>query len=80
MVGVAARKNLPKLEEDSLKLTAVAAGPFAVSPEARFPLVLAAKRTKRPDVLDNFNMYSEGWDITNKHYWAVSSSSFLFSS
>ncbi|XP_071696126.1 uncharacterized protein [Rutidosis leptorrhynchoides] len=33
-------------------------------------LVLAGSRTKRPDVLNHFKRYREGWDITNKHYWA----------
>ncbi|KAJ7540278.1 hypothetical protein O6H91_10G007500 [Diphasiastrum complanatum] len=33
-------------------------------------LVLAASRTRRPDPLDNFHKYRNGWDIRNKHYWA----------
>ncbi|XP_043696138.1 uncharacterized protein LOC122646617 [Telopea speciosissima] len=33
-------------------------------------LVLAAKRTNRPDILDGFKHYRGGWDITNRHYWA----------
>lgn len=33
-------------------------------------LVLAAKRTYRKDPLDDFNKYSGGWNIRNKHYWA----------
>ncbi|MQM15354.1 hypothetical protein Taro_048298 [Colocasia esculenta] len=43
--------------------------PIPPSPNARFPLVLAAKRTKRPDILRRFKLYKEGWDITNRHYW-----------
>lgn len=35
-------------------------------------LVLAGSRTKRPDILNHFKHYQAGWDITNKHYWAVS--------
>lgn len=35
-------------------------------------LVLAENRTKRPDILSNFHKYRGGWDIANKHYWAVS--------
>jgi hypothetical protein len=35
-------------------------------------LVLAANRTKRPDILRGFRRYHGGWDITNRHYWAVS--------
>ncbi|KAF2317843.1 hypothetical protein GH714_041159 [Hevea brasiliensis] len=33
-------------------------------------LVLAAKRTNRPDILHGFKRYRGGWDITNRHYWA----------
>ncbi|KAK9116166.1 hypothetical protein Sjap_015113 [Stephania japonica] len=33
-------------------------------------LVLAAKRTDRPDVLCGFKRYRGGWDISNRHYWA----------
>ncbi|XP_057765859.1 uncharacterized protein LOC130986461 [Salvia miltiorrhiza] len=33
-------------------------------------LVLAANRTKRPDILSKFHKYRGGWDIANKHYWA----------
>ncbi|XP_047940409.1 uncharacterized protein LOC125187810 [Salvia hispanica] len=32
-------------------------------------LVLAANRTKRPDILSKFHKYRGGWDIANKHYW-----------
>ncbi|CAL9771051.1 unnamed protein product [Musa acuminata subsp. burmannicoides] len=63
-------ENLPTWEKGLLKLTSIASGPVATAPDARFPLVLAAKRTKRPDVLNKFRMYRGGWDITNKHYWA----------
>ncbi|KAJ6718852.1 TRANSMEMBRANE PROTEIN [Salix purpurea] len=33
-------------------------------------LVLAAKRTDRPDILHGFKRYREGWNITDPHYWA----------
>ncbi|KFK41536.1 hypothetical protein AALP_AA2G142000 [Arabis alpina] len=33
-------------------------------------LVLAAYRTKRPDILKAFKPYHGGWNITNNHYWA----------
>ncbi|KAI4313827.1 hypothetical protein L6164_026777 [Bauhinia variegata] len=33
-------------------------------------LVLAANRTKRPDILRGFRRYRDGWDIANRHYWA----------
>lgn len=35
-------------------------------------LVLAAERTRRPDPLNHFNLYSDGWNVTNSHYIAVS--------
>lgn len=35
-------------------------------------LVLAANRTNRVDILRNFRRYRGGWDIANRHYWAVS--------
>lgn len=36
-------------------------------------LVLAAKRTYRQDPLNGFRRYSGGWNIKDRHYWAVSS-------
>ncbi|XP_026402892.1 uncharacterized protein LOC113298379 [Papaver somniferum] len=33
-------------------------------------LILAAKRTIRPDILSGFRRYRGGWDIRNRHYWA----------
>ncbi|KDP34977.1 hypothetical protein JCGZ_09265 [Jatropha curcas] len=33
-------------------------------------LLLAAKRTNRPDILRGFKRYRDGWNITNRHYWA----------
>ncbi|KAK4763459.1 hypothetical protein SAY87_012897 [Trapa incisa] len=33
-------------------------------------LVLASKRTNRPDILRGFRRYQDGWDISNRHYWA----------
>ncbi|KAJ6721229.1 TRANSMEMBRANE PROTEIN [Salix viminalis] len=35
-----------------------------------YTLVLAAKRTDRPDILHGFKRYREGWNITDPHYWA----------
>lgn len=35
-------------------------------------LILAKSRTDRKDPLNNFARYTGGWNITNKHYWAVS--------
>ncbi|KAE8769530.1 hypothetical protein D1007_58826 [Hordeum vulgare] len=47
-----------------------AAGPAAMGPVAKYPLVLAEDRTRRPDVLRHLRMYGGGWNITSKHYWA----------
>ncbi|CAM0877159.1 unnamed protein product [Alopecurus aequalis] len=47
-----------------------AAGPAAMGPVVKYPLVLAEERTRRPDVLHHLRMYGGGWNITNKHYWA----------
>ncbi|KAJ6431749.1 hypothetical protein OIU84_019100, partial [Salix udensis] len=35
-----------------------------------YTLVLAARRTDRPDILHGFKRYREGWNITDPHYWA----------
>ncbi|KAG6490789.1 hypothetical protein ZIOFF_052102 [Zingiber officinale] len=41
--------------------------------------VLAAQRTHRKDPLDGFSRYTGGWNISELHYWAVSSFTlFLF--
>lgn len=34
------------------------------------PLPLAAERTRRKDHLDDFNEYTNGWNISDHHYWA----------
>ncbi|KAK7280371.1 hypothetical protein RJT34_25435 [Clitoria ternatea] len=33
-------------------------------------LILAANRTKRPDILRGFRRYRGGWDFADQHYWA----------
>lgn len=43
----------------------------APGPSQPESLILAAERTNRPDILDGFKHYSGGWNITDKHYWAV---------
>jgi hypothetical protein len=48
-----------------MSVTAEAPGPANVD-----TLVLAERRTKRPDILSGFRRYQGGWDISNKHYWA----------
>lgn len=70
-------RNLGPISDGLLKFTPLASGPVAMAPDAGVMLVLAAKRTRRPDVLNKFRHYRGGWDITNKHYWAVSYSSLL---
>jgi hypothetical protein len=52
-------------------MPAAAAGPAAMASVAKYPLVLAEERTRRPDVLQHLKMYEGGWNVTNKHYWAV---------
>lgn len=47
---------------------AQAPGPGVYEPNRT--LVLAGHRTKRPDILNGFEKYKGGWNITNKHYWA----------
>lgn len=47
-----------------------AQAPGPVSDAQPNSLVLAAKRTKRPDILRGFRRYQGGWDIANRHYWA----------
>ena len=37
-------------------------------------VVLAAERTRRKDPLDGFKRYTGGWNISEHHYWAVSTS------
>lgn len=52
----------------------------APGPGTEDTLVLAANRTKRPDILRGFRRYRGGWDIADQHYWAVSAllPSFLY--
>lgn len=39
--------------------------------------LLAEKRTYRRDPIDGFKHYTGGWNISQKHYWAVSIGFFL---
>lgn len=34
-------------------------------------VALAAQRTFRKDPLNGFQKYTGGWNISNRHYWAV---------
>lgn len=44
----------------------------APGPKGEDVLILAANRTRRPDILRGFRRYQGGWDIADQHYWAVS--------
>lgn len=61
-------ENLERWKDGISSVNAEAPGPAYVG-----TLVLAERRTKRPDILSGFRRYGGGWDISNKHYWAVSS-------
>jgi hypothetical protein len=37
--------------------------------------LLAAEQTQRKDPLDGLRYYTGGWNISDEHYWAVSSPS-----
>lgn len=56
---------------------------LAESPNGEPPLnsslILAAKRTYRKDPFDNFKRYTGGWNISERHYWAVSIQCFYLS-
>ncbi|XP_042443750.1 uncharacterized protein LOC122028872 [Zingiber officinale] len=60
-------ENLAPWANGLLKFSPVASAP---APDGKAPLVLARKRTKRPDMFNSLRMYRDGWDVTNKHYWA----------
>ncbi|XP_030512925.1 uncharacterized protein LOC115726959 [Rhodamnia argentea] len=53
------------VSEDAI---AEAPGPELSGPHST--LVLAGNRTNRPDILSGFKHYRDGWDISNRHYWA----------
>lgn len=75
MVNYVGQVNLGSWENGIIS-EASAASAQAPGPSNEGPvnsLVLAGNRTKRPDILSHFRKYRGGWDISNKHYWAVSS-------
>ncbi|KAF7830324.1 putative transmembrane protein [Senna tora] len=43
---------------------------FAAEPFENSPFTLAAERTRRDDPLDGFKKYTNGWNISDHHYWA----------
>lgn len=49
----------------------VAEGPV-MEPVEHSLFVLAAERTRRKDPLSGFQVYTNGWNISDRHYWAVS--------
>jgi len=56
----------------SSSAVAAAAGPAAGANSSSF--LLAAEQTQRKDPLDGLRYYTGGWNISDEHYWAVSSS------
>ncbi|KNA10516.1 hypothetical protein SOVF_143710, partial [Spinacia oleracea] len=65
--SILGNENLGPLK-DGILGQAQAPGPAFDEP--KIPLMLAGNRTKRPDILRKFRIYQDGWDISNKHYWA----------
>ncbi|KAI8538981.1 hypothetical protein RHMOL_Rhmol09G0145700 [Rhododendron molle] len=61
-------ESLGPFKHGALSGAAQAPGPANEVPSST--LVLAASRTKRPDILHGFRRYRGGWDFANKHYWA----------
>lgn len=57
-----------------------AEGPnIAEPPVLTSSLILAPKRTYRKDPLNGFKKYTGGWNINDRHYWAVSIQDFYLS-
>ncbi|KAG6601253.1 hypothetical protein SDJN03_06486, partial [Cucurbita argyrosperma subsp. sororia] len=54
--------------ENQILQTAKASG--SSKNDSQSPLLLAANRTKRPDIRHGFRVYEGGWDIANPNYWA----------
>ncbi|KAL0396734.1 UNVERIFIED_CONTAM: hypothetical protein Scaly_0121800 [Sesamum calycinum] len=64
--SILGEENMGSWKDEILSSSGEAPGP-AIDVST---LVLAANRTKRPDILSGFHKYRGGWDIANKHYWA----------
>ncbi|XP_011075765.1 uncharacterized protein LOC105160192 isoform X1 [Sesamum indicum] len=64
--SILGEENMGSWKDEILSSSGEAPGP-AIDVST---LVLAANRTKRPDILSGFHEYRGGWDIANKHYWA----------
>ncbi|XP_031386962.1 uncharacterized protein LOC116200269 [Punica granatum] len=61
-------ENLGPLKNGISEPSAQAPGPMA--DDQNSTILLAAKRTNRPDILHGFRRYRNGWNITDQHYWA----------
>lgn len=57
--------------DEVLQWTTTTRRSLADETTANSSLLLAEKRTRRKDPLDHFNLYTGGWNISNKHYIAV---------
>ncbi|CAK7326693.1 unnamed protein product [Dovyalis caffra] len=62
------QENLGPLKNGISEAVAQAPGPS--DDGSNNTLVLAAKRTNRPDILHGLKHYRRGWNITDSHYWA----------
>ncbi|XP_042036699.1 uncharacterized protein LOC121782808 [Salvia splendens] len=63
--SILGEENMGSWKDQMLSSNGEAPGPASDAST----LVLAANRTKRPDILARFHRYRGGWDIANKHYW-----------
>lgn len=55
----------------------VAEAPATENGTVNSTFILAAERTYRKDPLNGYKYYTGGWNISDQHYWAVSSSTFF---
>ncbi|CAI9096066.1 OLC1v1032136C2 [Oldenlandia corymbosa var. corymbosa] len=69
MLKYVGQENLG-LWKDGILSAGAAQAPGPSDDQSTGTLILAAIRTKRPDILSGFRKYRGGWDIGNKHYWA----------
>lgn len=59
-------------QEHSLKTRKYFVEGPTVLPVVNSNFVLASERTQRKDPLNGFKKYTKGWNIRDRHYWAVS--------
>ncbi|KAL1346952.1 uncharacterized protein [Arachis hypogaea] len=62
--------NAVRLSSKGLKPERYIGFEIAAEPFESPPFPLAAERTRRKDPLDGFKVYTNGWNITDHHYWA----------